>query len=169
MKPAVQDNPSEVKPVASFDDRTNFYLHPGQWFASSARYAVTTILGSCVSICLWDPRSKIGGLNHFLLPTFGGEGLASSRFGNVAFYELLEKLLALGCRKQDLQSKIFGGACVLEAFRSKENHLGQKNVRVAERLLDAEGIPLIHRNVGGLRGRKLIFHTDSGAVWVKQL
>jgi len=149
--------------------RSRIYLHPGQLFASAERSAVSTILGSCVAVCLWDPISKIGGINHYLLPLWTGQGTASPRFGDVAVQDLLNKLLELGSQKPRLQAKLFGGACVIEAFRNRENHLGTKNVQAAEELLEKEGIPLVGHDVGGCRGRKLIFHTDNGTAWVKQL
>ena len=149
--------------------RSKIYLHPGQLFASAERSAVSTILGSCVAVCLWDPILKIGGINHYLLPLWTGEGTASPRFGNVAVQDLLNRLLELGSQKRRLQAKLFGGACVIEAFRERENHLGTKNVQAAEELLGKEGIPLVGHDVGGCRGRKLIFHTDNGTAWVRQL
>ena len=149
--------------------RSRIYLHPGELFASAERSAVSTILGSCVAVCLWDPIAKIGGINHYLLPLWTGQGPVSPRFGNVAVQELLNKLLELGSQKLRLQAKLFGGACVIEAFRQRESHLGTKNVQTAEELLEQEGIPLVGRDVGGCRGRKLIFHTDNGTAWVRQL
>jgi chemotaxis protein CheD len=112
---------------------------------------------------------RIGGINHYLLPFWVGNGLASPRFGNVAVQRLIEKLLALRSQKQNLQAKLFGGACVLEAFRGRENHLGMKNVEVARKLLEVEGVPVIGEDVGGRQGRKLIFHTDEGTALVKLL
>ena len=150
-------------------DRSKYYLHPGQLFVSHESYAVTTILGSCVSVCLWDPFTKIGGINHFLLPMDVGDDQASLRFGNLAVRELIEEVLAVGGEQARLRAKLFGGACVLEAFRSRENHLGTKNVKIAREVLDAVDIPIIGEDVGGNRGRKLIFHTDDGSAWVKQL
>lgn len=150
-------------------ERASAYLHPGQLFASPESYAVTTILGSCVAVCLWDPVTKIGGINHFLLPSFSGEGVASPRFGNIAIKELLDQLAQLGSHKHNLLAKIFGGACVLEAFRNRQNHLGMKNIEIAQQLLEADSIPLVGHDVGGQRGRKLIFHTDDGSAWVKAL
>lgn len=151
------------------EERSKFYLHPGQLFVSSEGHAVTTILGSCVAVCLCDPVARIGGINHFLLPVFSGEGVASPRFGDVAIKDLVRQLLARGCRLHTLQAKIFGGACVLEAFQLRRGHLGENNVRIAERLLQTAGIPASGRDVGGQRGRKLIFHTDTGTAWVKAL
>ena len=145
------------------------YLHPGQLFVSADGYAVTTILGSCVAVCLWDPVTKIGGINHFLLPNFSGDGIASPRYGNIAIKELLYRLAQLGSQKHNLLAKMFGGACVLDAFRQRQHHLGTKNIETAQELLKSESIPVIGHDVGGQRGRKLIFHTDDGAAWVKAL
>lgn len=150
-------------------ERSNFYLHPGQIFVSAESYAVTTILGSCVSTCLWDPITKIGGINHFLLPVEVGEAQASGRFGNLAVRDLIEELLTGGGVKDRLRAKLFGGACVLDAFRDRENHLGSKNVQIAREVLSAADIPIVGEDVGGRHGRKLIFHTDNGLVWVKEL
>lgn len=163
--------PSQLEPADRAASRVHekFYLHPGQLFASRQSHAVTTILGSCVAVCLWDAAKQIGGINHYLLPVFSGDGVASPRFGNIAIAELLEQLIALGCRKRDLQAKLFGGACVIAAFRDRTTHLGWENIETAEKILERENIPVIGQDIGGDKGRKLIFHTDDGAAWVKQL
>ena len=140
------------------------YLHPGQMAVSFEARALTTVLGSCVSICLWDRVRRVGGMNHFLLPFRAGESQASTRFGNVATARLLRELAALGCERADLRAKVFGGACVLEAFRCQERSLGQQNVELARRLLQEAAIPVIAEDVGGRRGRRLIFNTDDGSV-----
>jgi chemotaxis protein CheD len=150
-------------------ERSKFYLHPGQLFVSPASYAVTTILGSCVSVCLWDPLTQVGGINHFLLPSDVGDDQGSLRFGNLAVRELIGQVIAVGGELSRLRAKLFGGACVLEAFRSRQNHLGTKNVQIAREVLDSADIPIIGEDVGGDRGRKLIFHTDNGSAWIKQL
>lgn len=159
----------ESSRTADAAERGKFYLHPGQLFVSSEGHTVTTILGSCVAVCLCDPVAKIGGINHFLLPVFNGAGVTSPRFGDCSIKELIRQLIARGCRLHRLQAKIFGGACVLEAFKLRRDHLGESNVRIAERILQTAGIPTSGRDVGGQRGRKLIFHTDTGAAWIKAL
>ena len=145
------------------------YLHPGHFFVSAEPYRVTTILGSCVAVCLWDPVLGVGGVNHFLLPHWVGNGQSSARFGNIAVQQLLARLLEIGSSKQNLQAKVFGGACVIEAFQNSHNQLGSGNVNVAFKLLGVEGIPVVTQDVGGRHGRKLIFHTRDGAAWVKRL
>ncbi len=145
------------------------YLQPGQLYAAAQPSAVTTVLGSCVAVCLWDPIPRIGGMNHYLLPFVAGAGQRSPRFGNVAMAELVDRLVALGAVRSRLQAKVFGGACVLEAFRARQGHLGEKNAGVAFKLLEELGIPVVSSDVGGRSGRKLIFHTDHGNAWVAKL
>jgi chemotaxis protein CheD len=149
--------------------RRKIYLHPGQLFAAGHPATVTTILGSCVSLCLWDPMSKIGGMNHFLLPFWIGDDAASPRFGTVAIESLIEKILQLGANKTRLRGKIFGGACVIEAFRERDDHIGIVNARLAENMLRLQRIPVLEHDVAGRRGRKLVFNTDDGVSSVKYL
>jgi len=138
------------------------YLHPGQLVASSEPCSVTTILGSCVAACLWDPELGIGGVNHFLLPHFAGPDSSSTRFGSVAMAQLVEELLRLGARAHRLRAKVFGGGCVVEALRRRSHSLGAENVDVAFRFLRKLAIPVMSEDVGGHRGRKLVFRTADG-------
>jgi chemotaxis protein CheD len=156
-------------PAAEGRDLIRVYLQPGQLYASSQPSAVTTVLGSCVAICLWDPVAEVGGMNHYLLPFFAGSGRGTPRFGNVAVAQLLDRLQAAGALRGRLQAKVFGGACVLEAFRAREGHLGEKNASVAFKLLEELAIPVVSQDVGGRSGRKLIFHSDTGHAWVARL
>ena len=148
---------------------TSVYLHPGQVFASPDPAVVTTILGSCVAVCIWDPVLRVGGANHYLLPHGAENGPSSARFGNVAVPRLIQRLISFGSRKRSLEAKVFGGACVLKAFGEHEGRLGRKNVEVAYAVLQREGIPVVAEDLGGDRGRKVVFHTDDGAAWVKEL
>jgi chemotaxis protein CheD len=146
------------------------YLHAGQLHASAEACYVTTILGSCVAVCLWDGHAGVGGVNHFLLPYCPADAaLANARFGNVAMARLIERLIALGARRDRLQAKVFGGACVIEAFRGSGRHLGEKNVEMAMGALEEAAIPVVSRDVGGHHGRKLVFDTGEGAAWVRPL
>jgi chemotaxis protein CheD len=144
------------------------YLHPGQLFATAEPHAVTTILGSCVAVCLWDAQLGVGGMNHFLLPHFAGSRSTSARFGSVALELLLQKLVGLGARQAALRAKVFGGACVLEALRGS-HPLGDANVDVARRFLRRVEVPIVAEDVGGDQGRKLVFQTDDGSVVVRML
>jgi chemotaxis protein CheD len=126
------------------------------------------VLGSCVSVCLWDPRLKIGGINHYMLPFWNGEGLASPRFGNIAIMKLIEKMLALGADRHNLQAKVFGGGDMLKATSALMN-IGQRNIVLAQDMLRDERIPIVSADTGGKHGRKLLFNTKNGVVLVKLL
>lgn len=148
--------------------RIPIYLQAGQVVASAEPAAITTIVGSCVAVCLFDPEARVGGMNHYLLP-IPVQREWSPRFGNVALVELLRAVLERGARRDRLQAKVFGGACVIEAFRGSARQLGEENVQLALRTLADEGIPVTSRDVGGTRGRKVIFHSDDGSAWVRSL
>ena len=145
------------------------YLHPGQLIASAEPMVVTTILGSCVAVCVWDAETGIGGMNHFLLPHHAEGPAATPRFGNVAMDLLLQKVLALGAQPRMLTAKVFGGACVLDALRDRSSALGGRNVIVAREALGAAAIPVLAEDVSGDRGRKLSFDTSDGSVTVRML
>jgi chemotaxis protein CheD len=155
-------------PDAEAFTRDPVYLHPGQVVVRDTPTAVTTILGSCVSVFLYDERRGVAGVNHFLLPHWAGSGVENARFGAVAMRQLIAGVRALGGRTPDLRAKVFGGACVLEAFgRADGEHLGTRNVRVAMDALRAEGIPVLAEDTGGRRGRRLLFTTDDGTALVR--
>jgi chemotaxis protein CheD len=142
------------------------YVHPGQLFVSAASGECTTILGSCVAVCLHDPVARVGGLNHFLLPSFGGEVEDSPRYAPAAVELLVQRMLAEGARQSRLVAHVVGGAAVLAAFSSSPNHLGARNVSAAYELLAARGIKVTSRDVGGTRGRKVVFVPRTGSLSV---
>ncbi|MGZ3428925.1 MAG: chemotaxis protein CheD [Polyangia bacterium] len=147
--------------------RARHYLHPGEAIASVTPHAVTTILASCVAVCLFDAERRVGGVAHFLLPWGARNAAQPARYGNHAIPRLVADLVALGCWRQRLRAKIFGGSC--RARSTAAGDLGTRNVAVAEEELAAFEIPVIARDVGGARSRKLVVHTDDFSVWVWRL
>lgn len=145
-----------------------YYLFPGNLFAPVEPHRVTTVLGSCVAVCLYDPVRRMGGINHFMLPFWNGEGLASPRYGNIAISKLIEKLLEMGCSKGKLTAKVFGGGEVLKVSNGILN-VGERNILLARDMLKQEKIPVIGSDVGGTTGRKIIFNTGSGSILMKRL
>jgi chemotaxis protein CheD len=151
-------------------ERVQVYLHAGQVFASAQPCEITTVLGSCVAVLLVDGVRRIGGASHYLLPFDAGGALATARFGTVAISMLVEQMLTQGSRRRDLVAKVFGGAATLRV--GERNHgptLGEKNIEVAQRRLDEEDIPIVAQDVGGSVGRKVVFFSDEGHVWIKKL
>jgi chemotaxis protein CheD len=158
-----------TRPLADAGVET-VYLHSGKFHVSATPCRISTILGSCVAVAVFDPVTGVGGLNHFLLPH--GPFVApaqAARFGNLAVPQLVEAVLAAGASRASLQAKLFGGACVLAAFRKPGGHLGTRNVEVAREMLKADGIPVVAEDVEGCSGRKLIFQTHDGVAWVRSL
>jgi chemotaxis protein CheD len=143
------------------------YLQPGQIVVSKQECRVTTILGSCVAVALYDPIRGLGGINHFLLPR-GPRDADSARFGEVALPRLLREVVAIGADRRRLVAKVFGGACVL-GKPTGHRDIGQQNVAAAYAFLLAEHILVTADDTGGTRGRKLVFRTTDGAVWLKGL
>lgn len=132
-------------------------------FASAQPAEVTTILGSCVAVCLWDRYLGVGGINHYMLPTWNGMELASPKYGNIAIERLTERMLQLGCKKNNLIAKVFGGGEVI-TVSSSSMHIGERNIMVAEEMLSELNIPIVGRSTGGKNGRKIIFNTHTGEV-----
>lgn len=141
------------------------FLYPGQLFVSREPVVITTILGSCAALCLWDCRVKIGGMNHYLLPEGATSGPNRLRYGNVANPELLNELLALGCEPKNLQAKVFGGASAFAA--NPLQSVGARNVQLAEEFVRNASIRLVAKDVSGKHGRKLIFHTQDGVTQIR--
>lgn len=155
-------------PASREPARRACYLQPGQLLACLEPTTVTTILGSCVSVCLHDRRHGRGAVNHFVLPHGADDGEASARFGPIAVPRLVDRMLSLGCARADVVAKLFGGAWILSAPR-EGNHIGAQNVTVARQQLAAAGIPIVAEDVLGPRGRKLVFDTASGIALVRKL
>ncbi|HYA25336.1 MAG TPA: chemotaxis protein CheD [Terriglobales bacterium] len=154
---------------ASDDKHTRHYLIPGKIFVAAQPFAISTIVGSGVVLCLWDSVRHIGGANHFMLPEGPDDDPSATRYGNIANPALLEQLLDMGASLKALEAKIFGGSLPNITFDTGEGHLGDRNVQAATHFLELRGIHLVQRDVGGTRGRKVIFQTDDGQTWAEPL
>jgi chemotaxis protein CheD len=148
---------------------TTVYVHPGHLYVGRGPEQVTTILGSCVAVCLHDPMARIGGLNHFLLPHPTDNMAASPRYAEAAISCLVDLMLEAGARTEQLRALVVGGARVLSAFPDDRNHLGLRNAAAATSLLAARRIPIVTSDVGGNRGRKLVFVPRDGTHIVQRL
>jgi chemotaxis protein CheD len=141
------------------------FLFPGTIFADPGAFQISTVLGSCVALCLWDSVAKIGGMNHYMLPFWNGEGLATPKYGNIAIEKLLSRMLRLGCRRENLVAKIFGGANVTSSG-NEVFMIGDRNIMLANEMLDKYGIAIQSSDVGGHVGRKVIMNSATGVIMV---
>jgi chemotaxis protein CheD len=154
---------------ASDDNHARHYLIPGKIFAAAQPFAISTIVGSGVALCLWDSVHHIGGANHFMLPEGPADSENATRYANVANPALLQRMLDLGAETKTLQARIFGGSLPGVTFGNGGDRLGDRNVQAAAHFLNLHGIRVLQTEVGGTHGRKLVFHTDDGRAWSDQL
>lgn len=168
------DYDSALAPNGYYDpyfEREAVKILPGEYFVTPRDILIVTVLGSCVSVCLRDRQSGIGGMNHFMLPGNSEEGFgpvsSSARYGVYAMELLINQLLKLGARRHQLEAKVFGGGCVLRGITA--NNVGQRNVDFALDYLHTEGIELLAEDLLDIYPRKVYFFPASGRVLVKKL
>ncbi len=147
-------------------------LMPGEYLASADPVIISTVLGSCISACIFDIQNKIGGMNHFMLPSQIDPDnfiyTKTGRYGMYAMELLIGDLLTLGAERKHLRAKIFGGGNVLN-FRKTDGDIPDSNIQFTKKFLTMEQIPLLTMDVGGFVGRKILFFTDTGKVLAKKL
>lgn len=151
--------PSEPKSVSA-------YVHPGRLVAARDVPDFTTVVGSGVVVCVWDPVANVGGMAHFLLPE-KGNAPAAPRFGDVALKQLVEEMERLGGHRSHFRASIFGGSA--PPIASESGHLGDRNVNLALSFLAAQGIGIVQKDVGGAGGRKVVFAPIAGTAAVVRL
>lgn len=143
----------------------------GEYFATQNGEVLYTVVGSCITTCIYDQKKKIAGMNHFLLPGMvrPDEMMSSEvgRYGMFAMELLIGELIKLGARREGLQAKLFGGGSVLK-FRWNDGDITESNIRFAKKFLELEGIPTVKEDVGGNSGRMILFFSDSNRVLLKR-
>ena len=162
-------------PVRYFD--RDFHVEtvkilPGQFHAAAGdgEGSISTLLGSCVSTCLWDPVERIGGMNHFMLPgepDAASPWAVSARFGVYAMEVLINRMVRLGADRRRFVAKVFGGARVVQAFETLD--VGAKNSEFVLDFLREEGIQLLAQDLLGVSPRKVHFFPATGKVRLRKL
>lgn len=148
-------------------------ITPGEYYVSKCGELVTTVLGSCISACVRDRRTGVGGMNHFMLPRvdetrndWNSKLLSTAaRYGNVAMERLINTILANGGRREHLECKVFGGARVLNL----DSDVGSKNIAFITEYLKIENLCPAAQDLGGIYPRKIIYFPRTGTVKLKKL
>lgn len=138
-------------------------IHQEQVLVLAEPAEIVTILGSCVGVALFDTQKGVAGLNHYVLPLWDGSGLATPKYGNVSMEKIIERMLQEGASLHRMQAKLFGGASMNISDRFA---IGERNINIAVDVLSEYRIPIVARDTGGHRGRKLIFNTETAEVKV---
>lgn len=157
---------TSAHPTAREMERTARVIHPGDWAVEPQR-PIATLLGSCVAVCLYDPKLNLGGMNHFMLPQSSpGKEMDDLLRGDFAMEVLINALLAKGAQKKRLIAKVFGGGNPVTSIRMS---IGERNAQFAHEWLLRESIQVQASDVGGPWSRKILFESRNGAVWCKRI
>jgi chemotaxis protein CheD len=144
---------------------------PGEYYCTFKDMLIVTVLGSCVSACIRDRVSGIGGMNHFMLPDGGDVSnpliSASARYGTYAMEVLINELLKSGARRENLEAKVFGGGNVLRGLTAL--NVGERNAAFVRAYLKAEGIRVLAEDLNDIFPRKVYYFPRTGRVLVKKL
>lgn len=167
-RPVATGRPVADAPPSVAPPEEKVSIIAGDVFASREPAMVKTLLGSCVSACLFDPTTGVGGMNHFLLPGGGPGDPACARFGVHAMEVLINKIMALGGNRRKLQAKVFGAGSVLPD-PILASSVSERNKRFILTFLETERIPIVGHLMGGNTGLRVHFRTDTGQAWVKPL
>ena len=140
-----------------------YLLKPGYILIPKRPTVISAVLGSCVSVCLYDRKRKASGINHYEFPMKEKSDPSTARYGNVATLALIKMMVDDGSRGGNMEAQIFGGAHN-PAFSPKD--IGKENIRVARRILGKKGIRIVSEDVGGEKGRKIVFDTGNNEIAV---
>ena len=152
-------------------NRIVYEIFAGDYFVTDEKdIMLSTLLGSCVSVCLKDKVSGIVGMNHFMLPASvkKEEFIISddARYGMYAMEKMINDMMKLGARRSSLKAKVFGGG---EVLGTKINSVSKSNIHFAMNYLKMEEIPVLSYDVGGKVGRKLYFVPETFDVFIKKI
>lgn len=149
-----------------FDKEVTLYI--GGVHASADATLIKTLLGSCIAVCLYDPVAQVGGMNHFMLPHGGADGLDPTRFGVHAMDTLIGAVIKVGGDRRRLVAKVFGGAHVLD-IQGSGAAVPQQNIEFVHEFLARDGFVIVGEDVGGCQPRHVHFYSRSGRALVKKV
>ncbi len=147
-------------------------ISPGEYYFTDKDMVIVTVLGSCVSACIRDSVTGIGGMNHFMLPDCASADRdspvsESMRYGTYAMEVLINQLLRNGARRENLEAKIFGGGNVLRSFTT--TNVGDRNAVFVRKFLNEERIRITGEDLLDVYPRKVYYFPKTGRVLVKKL
>lgn len=157
---------------------TDIFLNPGDIYFGGKNIRLRTLLGSCVSIVLWSPSKKVGGMCHYLLPETQDIKFAesmSTRYGINAFHYFFNEMKKMRLQPRDFIAKLFGGSTMflkeeesLLDSESSAKQIGKKNIDYATKILQENEIKILSEDTGGTLSRKIYFTIWDGEVWVEK-
>jgi chemotaxis protein CheD len=148
-------------------------IFPGEYHATASSRIISTVLGSCVAVALFDRTQPIAGMNHFMLPgDLQGERIyatGSGKYGMYAMELLINDMIKLGGKKANFVAKVFGGGSVLRSVSGFTGSIPEGNIKFSLTYLKQENIPIATSDVGGTTGRRVLYFTGDHKVLVRKL
>jgi chemotaxis protein CheD len=141
----------------------DYFLDPGYIYVTLRPAQISAVLGSCVAVCIHDRKRNISGMNHFQYPQVTDPSEATARYGNVATLALIRMMAKEGSKLKHMEAQIFGGA---NNAKMCPKNIGRENVMAARKVLARERVALVSEDVGGEKGRKIVFDTFRNQVAV---
>ncbi len=147
---------------------------PGEYYVTTENELITTVLGSCISACIRDKETGIGGMNHFMLPETnatkmkqGSDAMIgnATRYGNYAMEHLINTILSNGGKRKNLEVKVFGGGKIIPTL----SDVGERNISFVLDYIDQEGLALLSKDLGDIYPRKVIYFPKTGKVGMKKI
>jgi len=142
------------------------FIHVGENYIGVKPTEISTVLGSCIAVCLYDKVEQIGSMNHYLVPLWNENGLQSPKYGNISIPRLIENMINVGCSVKNIEANVFGGANVIDV-RIKDMMIGRKNIIIAKELLREHNITITAQDIGGTQGRRIMMRSDTGKVMLR--
>ena len=139
------------------------YLLPGELIVTAGAMKISTVLGSCVAVCLYDPEYKIAGMNHYMFPINKTNDTDRLRYGDTSFEDMYNQMIRMGARKNNLISRVYGGSTMF-LYTGPSFNIGQQNIDLAVRILNEYQIPVKSMETGGRTGRKIVFDTSAAVI-----
>ncbi|MGB1238546.1 MAG: chemoreceptor glutamine deamidase CheD, partial [Pseudomonadales bacterium] len=142
-------------------------IKPGEFYVSGESIVITTVLGSCVSACIYDEHCGIGGMNHFMLPQSGQSSnlSRSMRYGLFAMEQLINEIMKHGGKREHMQVKITGGGNMLNSYGG----VGAQNIEFIQNYIKEEQLQLSGCDLGGTSARKIAYFPDEGRMLVNKI
>jgi chemotaxis protein CheD len=149
----------------------DLFIHPGELEFADENFCLRTTLGSCVSVVLWHPQKRVGGMCHFMLPgrvRRGAEPL-NGKYADEALELLLAEAGKYGAPASQYEVKLFGGGNMFAVGSRQGPNVAARNVEAARRLIAAYGLRLKAESLGGAGYRNVVFDIASGDVWIRHV
>ena len=156
-----------IKLYSSRYRKNIIHIFAGEYIATKGDVVISTVVGSCIAVCLFDERAGVAGMNHFMLPFNNGSDAIhsdSAIYGISSMELLINEMTKLGASRHNLKAKYFGASNVLNF---KNVNVASKNIDFIKYYLEKERIDVVSKDTGGNSGRKVLFFTKDFSVYVR--